>query len=345
MTTRIKIQPSGHTFLVEEDETILEGALRSGLNLNYHCSNGTCGECKARVLQGDIGEIRHHDYVLSAQEKVQGQVLLCRASAASDMELEAQEANSVADIPLQTLTTQVQKKEFPAEDVAMVTLRTPRSQTLRFLAGQHITLKIKGITPRNKSISSCPCNGMYLQFHQRRVAGDEFSDYIFSNLKQREKIAIEGPYGGFVLDEESRRPAIFIAYDTGFSPIKSVIEHAISLDVPQPIRLYWITRKLSAHYLENYCRSWEAALDDFAYFPLVSDAAQVNEGSKEFMTLDPDEQAMVQAAQRITQDYPDLSGHDVYVNGPMAVLQLVRELLLAQNLSADRLFIDTLKRF
>jgi CDP-4-dehydro-6-deoxyglucose reductase len=287
----------------------------------------------------------HHDYVLSAQDKTQNQILLCRAHAASGMVLEASEAGSVDDIPVQQLTTQVHKTEFPVEDVAMITLRTPRSQTLRFFAGQHITLKINGLRPRNKSISSCPCNGMYLQFHQRRVEGDEFSNYIFSKLKQREKIAIEGPYGGFVLDEESQRPAIFIAYDTGFSPIKSVIEHAISLDVPQAIKLYWITRKLSAHYLANYCRSWESALDDFSYIPLTSDPGLPVEGGVENDNLNPDERAMVQTAKRVIQDYPDLSEFDVYVNGPQTVLQVMRQLLLDHCLPDDRLFIDTLKRY
>ncbi|MEE9423321.1 MAG: 2Fe-2S iron-sulfur cluster-binding protein [Gammaproteobacteria bacterium] len=345
MTANISIQPSGHAFLVEKDETILEGALRSGLNLNYHCSNGTCGECKARIVSGAAGQILHHDYVLSAQDKTQNKILLCRAHAASDMVLEASEAGSVDDIPVQQLTTQVHKAEFPVEDVAMITLRTPRSQTLRFFAGQHITLRLNGLKPRNKSISSCPCNGMYLQFHQRRVEGDEFSDYIFSRLKQREKIAVEGPYGGFVLDEASKRPAIFIAYDTGFSPIKSVIEHAISLDVPQAIRLYWITRKLSAHYLANYCRSWESALDDFSYLPLTSNLDQLVDSDVESDELDPDERAMVQTAKRVIQDYPDLSGHDVYVNGPQTVLQVMRKLLLDHGLPVDRLFIDTLKRY
>lgn len=345
MTANIKIQSSGHEFLVEKDETILEGALRSGLNLNYHCSNGTCGECKARVLSGQIGEIKHHDYVLSEQEKAQGQVLLCRACAASDMVLEASEAGSVEDIPVQQLVTQVHKTEFPVDDIAVITLRTPRSQTLRFLAGQHITLNIDGLKLRNKSISSCPCNGMYLQFHQRKIDDDEFSQYIFSRLKQREKIAIEGPYGGFVLDEESQRPSLFIAYDTGFSPIKSVIEHAISLDITQPVRLYWITRKVSGHYMANYCRSWESVLDDFAYIPLACDPGSHKGIEAEFEELDPDERAMVQTAKRVIDDYPDLSGHDVYVNGPLAVLEAMRTLLINHHLPEDRLFIDNLKRY
>lgn len=345
MTARIRIEPSGHEFLVEKDETILEGALRSGLNLNYHCSNGTCGECRGRVLSGQIGEVLHHDYVLREQDKARGDVLLCRARAESDLVLEAAEAGGVEDIPLQQLTTQVYKTEWPADDVALVTLRTPRSQTLRFLAGQHITIRINGLRPRNKSISSCPCNGMYLQFHQRRVSGDEFSDYIFSRLKHREKVQVEGPYGGFVLDENSQRPILFIAYDTGFSPIKSVIEHAISLDIPQAIRLYWIRRRISSHYLANYCRSWESALDDFAFVPLSADDAGADSLPVSAGPLDPDERAMVQAALRITRDYPDLQAFDVYANGPQAVLEATREQLIRHGLLPERLFVDPIKRY
>ncbi len=345
MTARIRIQPSGHEFLVEKDETILEGALRSGLNLNYHCSNGSCGECKARVVSGAVSAVQHHDYVLSEQEKAAGHVLLCRARADSDLVLEASEAGSVEDIPVQQLTTQVYRSEWPIEDVAVITLRTPRSQTLRFLAGQHITLKIDNLAPRNKSIASCPCNGMFLQFHQRRKDGDAFSDYVFTQLKNRQKVQVEGPFGGFVLDEASNRPAIFIAYETGFSPIKSVIEHAISLDVPQAIRLYWITRRDNDHYMANFCRSWESVLDDFCYVQLSSESAETMIAPASDSALDVAGQAMVHSAKRVVEDHPDLSGYDVYINGPQSILLATRDLLLAHGLPGDRLFVDPIKRF
>ena len=76
MTATVTLHPSGHQFTVEPDETILEAALRSGININYYCSNGSCGECKARVMEGELAEIQHHDYVLSAAEKRGNTVLL-----------------------------------------------------------------------------------------------------------------------------------------------------------------------------------------------------------------------------------------------------------------------------
>ena len=43
-----------------------------------------------------------------------------------------------------------------------------------------------------------------------------------------------------MLNEKSHRPLIFIACETGFAPIKSLIEHAMALDAAETLHLYWI---------------------------------------------------------------------------------------------------------
>lgn len=342
--------PSGHEFQVEEGETLLEGALRSGLNMNYHCNSGSCGECRARILSGEPGQRLHHDYVLGETDKRDGVVLMCRTHAVTDLEIEAGEAHGVEDIPEQSLETVVTRLERPVEDVMILHLRTPRSSTLRFLAGQYATLQLEGLAPRSKSIASCPCNGMVLQFHVRRVEGDPFSDHVFNRLRTRQKVQVLGPYGDFILDEESRRPIIFIAFETGFAPIKSLIEHAIALEQGQSMRLYWIARDEKGHYLGNQCRAWQDALDEFSFHPLVSRIVEpwVEEVLEEFGAerkgLDPVAAGMLQAAARVVAELPGLEGHDVYVNGAEAILTPVRTLLLDHGLPASQLFIDHVRR-
>ena len=49
MTHQIKLVPSNHTFEADENESLLDAALRSGLNISYSCTTGGCGECKAQV--------------------------------------------------------------------------------------------------------------------------------------------------------------------------------------------------------------------------------------------------------------------------------------------------------
>lgn len=250
---------------MEPGETILDAALRSGIAVDYHCENGTCGDCRARIIEGETGLCLHHDYSFKGADKSRPMLLMCRTHPASDMVIEAQEASSWQDIPLQKIRTSVTRVERIQPDVLVLHLRTPRSRTLRFFAGQHLTLEIAGFEPIYKSIASCPCNGRDLQFHFRRPAGDPLSDYVFGTLEKRDIVDIEGPYGDFVLDEQSGRPIILIARETGFAPIKSLIEHLISIEISQAIRLYWVTRYDNGHYLENYCRAWKDALDNFSY--------------------------------------------------------------------------------
>ncbi|MBI5461010.1 MAG: 2Fe-2S iron-sulfur cluster binding domain-containing protein [Gammaproteobacteria bacterium] len=336
MTAKVRVLPSGHEFTVEPGESLLDGALRAGLSIHYNCNSGSCGDCRARRLSGELGETRHHDFVLSERERADGYFLLCRATAVSDLVLEVAEARSVADVPQQQLSTQVSKLVRLNDDVMEVQVRTPRSKTLWFLAGQHVRLGIAGLAPRNKSIASCPCNGMVLQFHVRRVANDPFSEHVFSKLKLRDTVEIEGPFGDFVLDETAERPIIFIAFETGFAPIKSLIEHAISLDIAQPIWLYWVARQAQDHYLANYCRAWHDALDAFEFIEISGEEAD---------TMTAAEVAMVRAAARICADHPDLRGFDVYVNGPDTLFAEISAALLAQGLPPERLFIDRVQRF
>ena len=54
MPFQINIQPSNHDFSTNEDETILEAALREGFVIAYGCRNGACGTCKGRVLSGKV---------------------------------------------------------------------------------------------------------------------------------------------------------------------------------------------------------------------------------------------------------------------------------------------------
>jgi CDP-4-dehydro-6-deoxyglucose reductase len=338
MTAHIELLPSGHHFTAESQETILEAALRAGLSPSYSCGSGSCGECRARLIEGRLGETQHCEYRFSEAERAQGYFLMCGACAdGGDLVIEADEAGSADDIPHQKVTTRVHKLERLGDDVMVMHLRTPRSETLRFLAGQYVTLRI-GDQVRNKSVASCPCNAMNLQFHFRRAAGDAFSDHIFGSLKAMTPVEIEGPGGSFTLDETSGRPAILLAYDTGFAPIKSLVEHAIALEYAQPLQLYWVVGREGDHYLNNYCRSWVDALDSFTYTPIVGGFPPTDGGQ------DAAGYNLLIGAERIVADHPSLAGFNVYVNGPDHIMADTRALLLAHGLPEAQLRIDHLPR-
>jgi len=101
MTAHVRILPSGHDFFSEGNSNLLEAGLRSGLALNYGCSNGNCGECLARVVSGEVQNIQPHDYKISDAKKASGHVLMCCNTAVTDVVLEAPEAHGASEIPQQ----------------------------------------------------------------------------------------------------------------------------------------------------------------------------------------------------------------------------------------------------
>ncbi len=323
MSYRIRLLPSDHSFVAEQREALLDAALRAGVAVEYGCSTGSCGDCKARLLDGQLADCKHHDFRLSELERQQGWFLPCRCSAASDLIVEAVEAGGVEDIPEQEIQAKINKIERRGEDFVVLHLRTPRSQTLRFMAGQRVELVLENGLSHRSPVASCPCNGMLLQFHVFHVQGDPFAEYVFNQLRSGEKIAVVGPKGRFTLDDDSARPLVFITFETGFAATKSLLEHAISLDEDRFMHLFWLARTNHCHYMENLCRSWADSLDDFHYSPLLSP----EDGFRRYL-------------QEIAAGLVDAGSVDIYVTGPVELSLLALDVLPAFGVDPKRIFTD-----
>lgn len=317
MSAHVTIQPSGHEFLVEGNDTLLDGALRNGISLSYGCSNGNCGECKARVVSGEVEKVHAHDYVLKQAEKDAGVILMCSYAPVNDVVIEASVAGA-RDIPVQQLTAKVKSVEVFNPHIAALHVLAPRSQRLRYLGGQSIQVALNGATGRYP-IASCPCEDRHIEVQIPRRPGDAFAEAVFGDLMPNASVEVQGPFGEFVLDEESRRPVIFLAFGAGFASIKSLIQHAMSLELVESMDLHWLADR-AGHYQDNLCRAWADAIDNFTYVP---------------HDQSDDVDAVVAG---IARDYPDLQRFDVYAAGTSAELAQARSRFLAQGLPAERWF-------
>ncbi len=315
MSASIKIIPSGHEFFCEGSETILEASVRAGLKLSYGCSSGNCGACKARVVSGEVWKTTDHDYVLSEREKQMGYVLTCANTAVTDLVLEAAEALDATDLPLQEIRAAVRKLEPAGEDLLLIQVQTPRTQTLRFMAGQRARLTLEDGASGELPIASCPCNGRNLQFFVRRRPGDALAEAAFTGLAAHQMITLTGPVGDFVLREGSPEPAVFIALDDGIAPIKSLLEHAVSIDSIEAFHLYWAGALPRGHHLVNWCRAMTDSLDNFRYTPLAP--------------TEPGESGAAQVLATLATDYPEPSAMRFYLAGPGHEVDLLTEGLVA----------------
>ncbi|MCM2477929.1 2Fe-2S iron-sulfur cluster-binding protein [Serpentinimonas maccroryi] len=270
MTAQVTVRPSGHQFIVEGHTTLLQAGLLAGLKLNYGCGNGTCGMCKVRVISGEVARTQPCDYPLSEAERAQGYALACAHTAASsELTLELLEASGPQDIPQQQIVTTVRAVTQLAPGTRQLHLQTPRNYRLRFLAGQSVTLGLHrpdgSDVHAQYPIASCPCDDRNLLFFIERHPLDPLSCQLFSDrIQPGDSVTVWGPVGDFVL-AESTRPLVFAACDTGFAPVKSLIEHALALDTAPSLSLFWLATRPDGHFLANQCRAWSQALDLFEY--------------------------------------------------------------------------------
>lgn len=322
MSHRVVVLPSQAVFEVNAADTLLEGALRAGLAINYGCSNGNCGLCKARVVNGQAEKIRQQDYVLSEADKNQGYILLCSHTAAGDLEIEADVANRPDEIQFQEIAGRVKTIQPLTDKVWLLHLQTPRTNRLRFLAGQSVALAV-GDDSGSYAIASCPCDDRNLQFHVRDLPGNTFAQRVFHDLRTGDNVEVYGPVGEFVLPHAVSRPLLLLACNSGFAPIKSLVEHAFSLDIAEPVHLYWLATVQGGHYMANWCRSWADALDNFQYHELHAESLQ-----------EPNpEQVLAQ----IYADHLDMAQFDIFVAGPAPFVNAAQSALLQRGVPASHL--------
>ncbi|MEK7992009.1 MAG: 2Fe-2S iron-sulfur cluster-binding protein [Thiotrichaceae bacterium] len=319
MAAHVKMIPSGHDFFVEGNASLLDAALQAGLSLTYGCSSGNCGSCKARIVSGEVWKIREHDYVLSDAEKNMGYILMCSHTAVTDLMIEASEMHHANELPTQSIQVRVKKLDGLSDDMVLLHLQTPRNQTLRFMAGQCVELSLEDGKSAKFALANCPCDGRNLQFHIRK---QNAAVELIQQLKIQQPIMLEGPEGEFVLIEDDSRPTIFIAYEDGFAPIKSLIEHAISMDTIESFHLFWVSQHENGHYLSNLCRSWADALDNFTYYPELIEDNIVEVVMNKMLT-----------------ECPNIKDYQVYVAGKADLTTLSQRLLQQSGLPDEQMHI------
>jgi CDP-4-dehydro-6-deoxyglucose reductase len=335
LTAQVTVLPSGHDFLVEGHDSMLEAAVRSGIPLDYGCSGGNCGKCKARVVSGQVKKTRLHDFVISEAEKQQGYVLLCSNTAVSDVVIEAPVANSVQDIPFQQIPAKVKTLGEIGSDMMLLHLQTPRTQRLRFLAGQSATLRVGQTFSAELPIASCPCDDRNVLFHIHRQPGNLFADFVFANLKPNDTVELEGPQGEFILHERSERPLYFLAFDTGFAPIKSLIEHALSLGIER-IALHWFGSSPQHIYLPNIALAWRDALDGFSYAEHVA-------GFDLRMVNGPRNELLHKQLQSLANLDTNLLEGDIYIAGPEDAVKAAEQFFLDKGLPKTRVTVTSVR--
>jgi len=335
MTHHISVEPSGLRFQALADETLLSAAIRQGVGMPYGCKDGACGSCKCKKISGTVIHGPHQDKALSADEEAQGLVLTCCATAQSDVVLESKQVTPEGGLPVKKMPVRVASLEKKSHDVIVLKLQLPANDVMKYHAGQYIEFLLRDGSRRSYSMANAPHTlevaPPTVELHIRHMPGGKFTDPVFTTLKEKDILRAEGPYGSFYLREDSDKPIVLLASGTGFAPIKALIEHMQHRGMTRPATLYWGGRRPSDLYMADLVEARLAEMPNLRYVPVISNAEAEDNwtGRTGFVH------------QAVLQDFPDLSGHQVYACGaPIVVDSAKRDYVARGGLPEEEFYAD-----
>jgi CDP-4-dehydro-6-deoxyglucose reductase, E3 len=330
MSFRINVPATGHEFSVEDGETVLEAALRAGIGLPYGCRNGACGKCAGELFSG---EVRYANELRGAalQEANSGKTLFCQALPQGDLEISVREITTGRDIEIKTLPCRVESMQLLTHDIMRLRLKLPETERLQFLAGQYIEFLLKDGKRRAFSIANAPHDDAFIELHIRHVPDGQFGDYVFKGMKVKELMRIEGPLGSYYLREDSPRSIILVGGGTGFAPLKGMLEHAFHVGIERPVHLFCGVRARRDLYMDEMASAWAKTHANLKYTPVLSEPMEGDDWHGKT--------GLVHEA--IVEQYPDLSGFDVYMSGPPPMIRAGMDVFYAHGLPQSQIYSDS----
>lgn len=323
----VRLQTLGRVTSCRSDQSVLDAYLRDNVWLPHGCTQGTCGSCKLRVLDGEVEHGNAPAFTLTPEEREQGIALACQATPRSDLLVEPLAEVSddgVVRHPLRDLTGSVVVLEDIARDTRRVVIEL--TEAMPFNAGQYAELEVPGTGVwRQYSMANPPSETHRLEFHVRRTPGGIATDgWVFASLAIGDAVDVRGPLGVFGISRPQEEPAILIAGGTGLAPMKSMVLHALAEGLVPELYLYHGGRTEADLYDGDLFRALDAEHPHFHYRPCLSE--QQWDGATGMVT------------DVVLEDFPSCKGMSAYLCGPPAMVEAAGKVLKRRRMAPRLVF-------
>ena len=333
MTSTIRLSPSGKEVTCEAGDTVLGALERSGYALPNNCRAGACGECKTKVLDGDVDQGIVLDMALSQADRSEGYRLMCMAKPTSDV------------VEIEFGTDDARPKLFPPRDrvLCVVTEKIPRTpkimelrlrpvgDPIRYWPGQYLMVgnEQAGAPPRPYSIACAPRADGEVVLLVSRVPDGKTSNWIHDELGVGDRISVAGPYGTFIGDPGTDTPVLCLAAGSGLAPILALTDAALRRGFKLPVKVLYSARTADDVFDEGLVAWWTAKHRRFDF--LVTYTGDDPPDGATHTGRVPDMLADVQG---------DLSGHSVYIAGSPEFVDACVDAARALGAVDERVFVE-----
>lgn len=266
MSFQIHITDSDVRFPCAADETLLDAALKAGIELPYSCRKGVCGNCAATVRGAPV--VRG---VTNAEAVPDGQELLCQCRPTGDVQIAPASWRRSEPDARRRLRVKVFRHTLAAPDVSVLQLRLPTGQRAKFRAGQYLQVSLPDGSRRAYSMANAPHESDTLHLHVRHVPGGRFTQQL-ATLQPGDELEVELPFGQVAIDPNATTPLVCVCGGTGFAPVKSLLDDLARRRSARAVTLLWGSRDRQGLYLHEQVARWQRSLPGLRFVAAVEDA-------------------------------------------------------------------------
>lgn len=338
-THNVRFEPVDLEIEVHEDETILDAAFRQGVSLMHGCREGQCSACKSFLLEGDIQMDRYSTFALADYESEEGYVLLCKAHAYSDCEIELinfDEDELRNAVPLQKVRTRIVGLDDLTTDIVSLRLELVEPTVFTFKPGQYSDLTIPGTDQhRSFSMATTPTEAGTLEFVIKRYPGGHFSGLLENSLVVGDEIELNGPYGSFTIKDRPERSIVCIGGGAGMAPILSLLKHLVETQNTRSVHFYYGARTAADLFYLDEIKKLGSTLTDFTFVPCLSE-----ETATDWQVLGVENGDFGFVTDVVDRREADLTNADLYLCGPPPMVDAAMPLLDSRGVSAEHIYFD-----
>jgi NAD(P)H-flavin reductase/ferredoxin len=318
------VQVNDQLLTVHPRETVLQAALRSGIDFPSSCRVGGCGTCKCKLSSGRVKELTETGYLLTAEEIDQGYILACQSVPETDVRVEIDLSRGAA----RGFSGRIVEQTQVTHDITRLVVQL--EQPVPYKAGQFANLFIDGLpgVVRSYSFATPSHRDAKVTFFVRKVQGGPMSSLINDEDLLGRAVRVDGPAGDFWL-RDSDAPILLVAGGSGLAPILAVLREAVAKGVTRSATLLFGARESRDLYaLEEIAAIEKAWHGEFRFIPVLSAA----EGDASW----PGERGLV------TEKIPELlaPGAHGYLCGPPAMIDGAIEVLRRQGVQRENIHFD-----
>lgn len=215
-------------FRCGHDEHILHAGLRSGFELPYECASGTCGTCKATLVEGETEYAWLEAPGLKYVKADKGEVLMCQSFARSDCSLSVNKRVEPMALerskPKRTLGVLQGVRELAP---GVVSFEVALEEPMSFVAGQFVLLEVPDVAgARSYSMVNFARDTSTLHFVVKRFPGGRVSEWLFGPSVDGSRVEVFGPLGHATFEPALAKHVICIAGGSGIAGMMSILSHA-----------------------------------------------------------------------------------------------------------------------